>query len=381
MSYGNPLTATVPTVGVTIGPAYATQVNAFLAELEGIVTAKVTPAGFNMNADLSFLSGATNYRAKDLKATSYAIQSAALSATTYPTSAYFYGVDGNFYVNDGAGNQIQMTSAGAVNSSTTGGITGSGYGSSGVEVNWDSGNNAYHMYLNSATPTYADVTCDDLKLWDGDTNFASLVCPALAADYTLTLPTAVAAGSGYMVTMDNTGALGTTNTPTFSTLAVSTTSTFTGKATFATEYAHPTRTKHILANQMSSASATLAHTSGSPHWDLTGTQTVFIPLGLTEGDVLESVTLYVITSATVATRTLELGYFNTTVGAMTYPGTASYSTTSIAAGSGQTVTLNNADTTIASPLGAGTMVGWLVVRYTGVNGDAVYHSRVNYKRT
>lgn len=379
MAYGNAISATLPTVSVTAGPTYATQVNAFLQALQQVVEAKVTPSGVDISADLSFLSGSTYYSASNLKAAKFHNESAALSAASYPTSLYFTGTDGNLYVNDGANRQIQITTGGAVNVSTTGGITGSGYGSGSVEVNWDSGNSAYRMRSGAATDNFADVVVDDVLLNDGSGNYVTVASPALSADYTLTLPSAVAGGSGYMVTMDASGNLGTTTTPTFSTATISTTSTFSGKATFAVEYAHPQRIRHVTAMEMESSLATFQGASNEVYWECSGTQNIYIPIPLTEGDRFEQLLIWIETSANAGTRTLQIGYFNDTVGVYTYPGGA-YSTTTTTTSSRFALTLNLTDITISTPAGAGTGVGFVIGRFTGINGDQLIGARVFYSR-
>lgn len=204
MAYGDSLGVTAPVVGTTAGPDYADQVNEFLEALQDVVEAKVTPAGIDINTDLSLFSSGSYYRLKDALAVTFRDQTSALSAATYPTSIYFSG--GECYANDGAGNQIQLTAGGIVNTSTTGGITGSGYGTSGVELAWDSGNQAYNLWANSTTTTYADVVLDDVKLYDGSSNFITLSAPSIVSDYTITFPTAVPASTS-VVQMAATGTL------------------------------------------------------------------------------------------------------------------------------------------------------------------------------
>ncbi len=219
MPYGSSLGVTAPTVSVTPGPDYATQVNAYLAALRAVVEAKVTPGGFNMSTDFSFLSGGTYRSATDLFSTRYTVQAAAISAATYPAAVYFAGVSGDLYVNDSAGNQIRITNSGIVNVSASGGITGSGYGTGGVEINWSSGNIAYRMF--SGSGTYADVVCDDVILNDGSGNFITIQAPAMASDYSITLPDAIPGSNNTLMTMSNTspGVVTNTGTPTVTTLA------------------------------------------------------------------------------------------------------------------------------------------------------------------
>jgi hypothetical protein len=128
-------------------------INAVLTEIRATLDAKVTPAGLDVNADLSLRSGGTRYGLTDAHRVSLFNQASALSAATYPSAVY--SLSGELYYNDASGNQIAITAGGAVNVSATGGITGAGYGTGGVEVNWDAGATSYHFY--SAAATYAAV--------------------------------------------------------------------------------------------------------------------------------------------------------------------------------------------------------------------------------
>lgn len=222
MAYGSPLGVSVPTVSVTAGPEYATTINEFLNALKAVVEAKVTPGGMDMSTDLSFLSGGNSFRVKDLRGSSYTNMADLLTTGAYPRTLFFY--NNELYVNTGS-NQIQLTTGGAINVSSTGAITGTGYGASGVEVNWDSGNLAYKFKSASGTDAYADVVCDDLKLNDGSGNFITLVSPALASDLSFTLPSAMPGTNNSVLTCTTAGVLAASATPTVTTI------TTTGAAT------------------------------------------------------------------------------------------------------------------------------------------------------
>lgn len=207
MAYGSAHTSTIPTVSSTVGPTYATQINAAIAELRTTVDAKVTPAGMSMTADLSFLVSGTYSGVKDLFRANFENKGAAISAATYPNALYV--VSGDLYYNDASGRQVRVTNAGALNIAATGGITGSGYGSGGVEVNWAVADTAYK--LKSGASTYAHAWLRNVYLNDGDTNFLRLIAPALASDYSITFP-AAAPGSTLPVLMDSSGVLSTSGT-------------------------------------------------------------------------------------------------------------------------------------------------------------------------
>jgi hypothetical protein len=195
--YGTPLGLTLPTIdGVAkesaAAPLINTALSAIIARLEG----KVGAADLDINADVSFKSGAVYSGAKDLHRAAFQSQTSAITAVSNPNTVYV--LSGNLHYIDGSGNLVQITSGGAVNVSTTGGITGAGYGTSGVEVNWDSVNNRYRMRSGAAADAYADVVLSDVLFNDGSGNFARLQAAAMGADYTMTLPAALPAAQSML---------------------------------------------------------------------------------------------------------------------------------------------------------------------------------------
>lgn len=209
MAYGQPHTALAPSVG-TAGPDYATSVNAAIAEIQATLAAKVTPAGMDLNSALSFLSGGTNYPITDLERLNMQNKGVAINAATYPRALYV--VNGDLYFNDGAGNQVRLTNGGVLNVASVGGITGAGYGASGVEVNWDSAASAYRFKTGAGADAYGALVCDDLLLRDGSSHAWRLRSPALAADLNLDLPSAYPSASRPVV-MSSAGVLSTPEVP------------------------------------------------------------------------------------------------------------------------------------------------------------------------
>lgn len=196
-SYGTAHVAPSPTVSVTLGPTYATLVNAVLAEFRTTLNAKVTPSGMDMNANLSMLSGAVRYGLTDLGFAKFYAQPTLLTAASTPGAVQMNSV-GDLYFNNLSGNQIQVTS-GTTLAGTAGSITGAGYGSGGVVVNWDAGTSAYQLKSGSGADAYAHAAVNDLLLNDGSGNFLRVAAPAMAADYTITLPAAVPAATGTLL--------------------------------------------------------------------------------------------------------------------------------------------------------------------------------------
>lgn len=268
MPYGSPHTSTLPTVGSTAGPTYATQINAAIEELRETLDTSVSPSGMDMNDDLSFLSGGTYNGITDLGRANFEDKSAAISAATNPRSVYV--VDGELYFNDGAGNQIQITTGGVLNSASTGAITGSGYGSSGVEVTWDAGTEEYRFRSGSATDNYGDLKGDDFLLSDGSSNFVRVTAQAMSADYTMTLPAAVPASTS-LVTMSSAGTLATSRDPSVDTVTTTGLITAGGGVTASAgqdftvsgtgRYNHGDRTLYLSAMMAEAAFDSWTHTA------------------------------------------------------------------------------------------------------------------------
>jgi hypothetical protein len=210
---GQPITLDIPAVG-SAGPTYATKINTALTTLETELERKVVPADMNINTDLSFLSGATYSALTDVKRVGLSLQSeATITAAAFPMSLFVGSTDGELYFNDNSGRQVQITTDGTVNVSTTGGITGAGYGASDVEVRWDSGDAEYEFRTGAGTNDYADLRCDDLVLNDGSANFVRITAAAMASDYTITLPSAAPVSTA-LLQMGTTGIVTTTDNPT-----------------------------------------------------------------------------------------------------------------------------------------------------------------------
>lgn len=106
----------VPTVSVTLGPTYATQINTALDLVDAHdhtpgKGSQVPSAGINFNTDLA----ANGYSLTQLKTTSYQAQGASLSSGT--TNAV-YSVSGDLYWNNGGGTAVKITNGGGLNTSS-----------------------------------------------------------------------------------------------------------------------------------------------------------------------------------------------------------------------------------------------------------------------
>jgi len=102
----------LPTVTVTIGPDWATQLNAALEVIDlhdhssdkGV---KITPAGLNINTDLNV----NNNIFYNFKAIKLQNQDTALTGSSNANS--IYTVAGNLYYTNGSGSSVQLTDGGA----------------------------------------------------------------------------------------------------------------------------------------------------------------------------------------------------------------------------------------------------------------------------
>lgn len=108
----------LPDVSVTIGPLWATELNAALDLVDSHdhtpgKGAQITPAGFVMTEDLDFL----NFSATDI----YSVVLNNTAGTVAPGAVYRVGND--LWYTNGAGTPIQITAAGAVNAPGSGFIS------------------------------------------------------------------------------------------------------------------------------------------------------------------------------------------------------------------------------------------------------------------
>lgn len=191
MTYGTPIVATLPRVQdkyLSPGPTFATQYNAVIQEVMDCVEAKVTSAGIKFGSDLAF----RNQRATGLSYAAFLDQEEELSRARYPRAFYWIGRD--LYINDGRGRTIRLLKDGAVDASSAAGISGSGYGASGVELTWVNASTLYRFKAASASASYAGVRCDALRLNDGSGNYVSLrMAAGLPTSYDIVLPAALPA--------------------------------------------------------------------------------------------------------------------------------------------------------------------------------------------
>lgn len=204
---GNPLNITLPTVGSTVGPDYATDINNAIQTIVDDVEAKVLPDEIRVNADFSYSYAGTSYGAVDVDRVSFTGK-ASLPSGGITESFFVY--DGEVYFQDGSGNNVQISSAGSL-AAAAGNITTTGtpaYATNGVQLQWSGGDLEYR-FIDDGTNGHAGIVIKDVQLRNG-ANSTTLES-AVTADYTLTLP-AAAPGSTQLCQVASSGAISFSNT-------------------------------------------------------------------------------------------------------------------------------------------------------------------------
>ncbi len=314
---GNPLNITLPTVGSTVGPDYATDINNAIQTIVDDVEAKVLPDEIRVNADFSYSYAGTAYGAVDVDRVSFTGK-ASLPSGGITESFFVY--DGEAYYQDGSGNNVQLTSAGSV-SAAAGNITTTGtpaYATNGVQLQWAGGDLEYR-FLDDGTNGHAGIVIKDVQLRNG-ANSTTLES-AVTADYTLTLPTA-APGSTQLCQVASSGAISFSNTIVEAVTCSGLVTASSGVTCAANQdvtvsgtgrYRHGARTISLsAASGDSSGSGGLSGTS--QEWALnSGTPNFFWSIPIESGKTITDVQVYY-HAATTDTRLISLFTKNTADG-------------------------------------------------------------------
>jgi hypothetical protein len=200
----------IPAVGVTKGPQYATDINNSLLIIDshnhtpgkGV---PITPSGINISSDLTCNSN--NVTA--IRAARFSQQVSAIASAS-PDIGELYGVNGDLYYNDMAGNQIRITQSGAV-TGATGTITGLPSGTASAA--YGAGNGTFTFIKATATGANIDAGTYILR-YPGSYpspsgNYIALEAPtSLSGGYAVVFPTAAPAATAFL-TMDSSGNLAT----------------------------------------------------------------------------------------------------------------------------------------------------------------------------
>lgn len=191
---------TVPTVGQELGPAWANDINADLGVLDqhnhsngqGV---QITPSGLNINSDLSI--GSNNL--KLINAAEFVNLGSPLAGMSpFLNTIYFSG--GNMYVNDGAGNQVKMTSGGTVNATSSGIASGTATAAFSVGV----------LVVDSNVNTPGNIQAGSILIGNNTagSDFITLQPPTLSTNYSVTLPPTNSTGSTVYLTYDTSNNIG-----------------------------------------------------------------------------------------------------------------------------------------------------------------------------
>lgn len=158
--------------------------------------AQIPTAGLNINSDLPLNSNNLTFA----RSVRFAVQSSPLSTGADLSCLYSSGAAGNLFFNDGAGNQIQITSGGNVNATSSGISSGTATASFVSSV----------LVVDAATNTPANIKCASILMGNNiaASNYLTLSPPsAMASSFDLTLPSVPVATS--FMQIDTSGNMGT----------------------------------------------------------------------------------------------------------------------------------------------------------------------------
>lgn len=267
---GVSLNITLPVVGTDTWPEWAESINdaleTIIADIEPLVTSSEISVTSHLDLNGFICDDAKYFRCR-------AGNEATIGANAIGVK------DGEWYVGDGAGRSIQVTSNGALNIAAAAGFTGD-YTSAGAQAEYTDATTLYE-FLDGAG-NYADIRADDVIVSNGAN--AVTITYGTAANYTLTLPAVPAAVA--LLTMDNVGTLSTS-----ATIATAITTTANITLSGAADIKHPDRTYTLLAAPHNFNNVTAAPTeTSSGRLSATGAWTAYFSVPcLKAGDRFKSV--------------------------------------------------------------------------------------------
>lgn len=203
--YSPNMSLPVPTVGVTTGPQYATDINTSLGIIDSHnhtpgYGVPVPPAGLNINSDLTCQSN----NLTNIRAARFTSQSSPISAAS-PDILQLYVSGADLYYNDNASHQIRITQSGSV-AGASGTITGLPSGTAGAAFS------AGTFTFLQATSTAANIDAATYILrYPGSYpspagNYIALEAPTtLATAFSLVFPNALPVTTGSWMTSDTSG--------------------------------------------------------------------------------------------------------------------------------------------------------------------------------
>jgi hypothetical protein len=195
---------TLPTPGQEPGPDWANDLNVAMETVDSHdhTAGKGTPVpatGLYIGSDLNWNSN----NVLGLRSSRFISQTGALSTSDDKSCIYFS--NGDFFVNDSAGHQIQLTASGGLNAASIGGIGGD-YAGSGASVSYSS---------TTKTFSFTQAASQTAKVFLGDIAIAETVPGAqaitiksptgLSTAYTSTLPSSIPTTGQQFLISDATG--------------------------------------------------------------------------------------------------------------------------------------------------------------------------------
>lgn len=297
MAIGSSLDITLPTQGANTG-TWGTDLNTELQKIIDAVEAQVPISAVNFNATIDV----ENQGMEDIDY----LEFSAGGGTGDGARSLYMDTSGELVFIDANGNSVQITSSGTLNSAALAGITGSGYGSGGIEINW---NGTQYDFFDGASD-YAPIRVNDVRLANSGF-FVTIDAPALSASYSFTVPSA-APGSAAFLQMDTSGNVTASNTMaqavTFSsTASVGSTLTVSGDCNVTGDVTHGNRVLPVSA-----VSTYPIDSGGGPsinaagYWNAGGVSEIcWLPIPLKVGDRIRSMVVTVYGGDT-STKTLAL---------------------------------------------------------------------------
>lgn len=196
----------VPGVGTEVGPNWANEINGDLSSIDqhNHTTGQGVPipvSGLNINSDFPM----NGYNLVNPRTVRFE-QLLTAPAASVPDVGVIYAakVSSNYelFYNDTSGNQVQITTGGAVNA-TSSGITGPG----GASASFSGG----ILVVDGSTNTPGNIKAGSILFGNNivGSNFATVSPPAaLGANYNLTLPPTNATGQTAIMTIDTSNNMG-----------------------------------------------------------------------------------------------------------------------------------------------------------------------------
>lgn len=307
MARGDNIATSVPSVGAS-ETGGTSDILTILTALVTIAETKVTPSEVDMDATLDFNSQA----GENVKYIEFVTQSTSGGNETLYTKNVTR--DELFY-QDSSGTEVQITSNGSLNVAATGSVTGAGYGSGGVAVNWNSAGNNYQMKSGSGADDYAAVTMAGLQLRDGSSHTLTMEAASMSANDTVTWPASVSPTNTNVLTLANSGQMavgGDWQIDSGDTQTVASGGSITvasGGELNLTDYAdlvHGEIQKKLFPFVADNTTWGTDFSGIVTNTTTSGSQRLSYPLGLRTGDRIKSFTLLYATNANPDTVTLDL---------------------------------------------------------------------------